>query len=231
MFSPAPVELDFSRKYDHQHAVHYLHKHQDGLARRVSHWRDQQLARQALELAGDPGVVLDLPCGAGRFWPLLAERQDRRILAADNSGDMIAIARRAQHPDIVARVRTFQTSAFDIDLDDETVDCVFSMRLLHHVAEPAHRLAMLREFHRVSRDTVIVSLWVDGNLKAWRRQRLERRRQAQLGGQANQNRFVIARETIEAEFRQAGFAIVGHGDFLPGYAMWRVYTLRKLAGS
>lgn len=230
MSSLAPVELDFSRKYDQQHAVHYLHKHQDGLARRVSHWRDQHLARQAMELAGDPGVVLDLPCGAGRFWPLLAERQDRRILAADNSGDMIAIARRAQHPDIVARVRTFQTSAFDIDLDDETVDCVFCMRLLHHVAEPAHRLAMLRELHRVSRDTVIVSLWVDGNFKAWRRQRLERLRQTQLGGQANQNRFVIAQATIEAEFRQAGFAIVGHGDFLPGYAMWRVYTLRKLAG-
>lgn len=229
MSSTAPVELEFSRKYDRDHALQYLHKHQDGLARRASHWRDQQLARQALKLAGDPAEVLDLPCGAGRFWPLLAERPDRHILAADNSDEMIAIARQAQPPEIVARVRTFQTSAFDIDLDDGTVDCVFCMRLLHHVADPAHRLAMLREFHRVSRDTVIVSLWVDGNYKAWQRRRLERRRQAQLGGLANQNRFVIARATIEAEFRQAGFAIVGHGDFLPGYAMWRVYTLRKLA--
>lgn len=229
MSSPSPVELEFSRKYDRDHAMQYLHKHQDGIARRLSNWRDQQLARQALQLAGDPGVVLDLPCGAGRFWPLLAEREDRRILAADNSGDMLAIARQAQAPAIVDRVRTFQTSAFAIDLDDDTVDSVFCMRLLHHVADPAHRLAMLREFHRVSRDTVIVSLWVDGNFKAWRRQQLERRRAAELGGLANQNRFVIPRETIEAEFRQAGFAIVGHSDFLPGYAMWRVYTLRKLA--
>jgi ubiquinone/menaquinone biosynthesis C-methylase UbiE len=223
------VELDFSRKYDQQHAQHYLHKHQDGVARRLSNWRDQSLARQALKLAGEPEVVLDLPCGAGRFWPLLAEREDRRILAADNSAEMIATARQAQSPAIVARVRTFQTSAFEIDLDAQTVDCVFCMRLLHHVADPAHRLAMLREFHRVSRDTVIVSLWVDGNLKAWRRRRLEQRRQMRLGGQANQNRFIVARETIEAEFRQAGFAIIGHQDFLPGYAMWRVYTLRKLA--
>lgn len=225
------IELDFSRKYDQQHAQHYLHKHQDGLARRLSNWRDQNLARQALKLAGEPEVVLDLPCGAGRFWPMLAEREDRRILAADNSAEMIATARRAQSPDVVARVRTFQTSAFDIDLDDQTVDCVFCMRLLHHVADPAHRLAMLREFHRVSRDTVIVSLWVDGNLKAWRRRRLEQRRQLQLGGQANQNRFIVARETIEAEFSLAGFAILGYKDFLPGYAMWRVYTLRKLAAA
>lgn len=223
------VELEFSRKYDQQHAQHYLEKHQDGIARRLSNWRDQNLARRALQLAGDPAVVLDLPCGAGRFWPMLAEREDRRILAADNSAEMIATACRAQSPEIVARVRTFQTSAFDIDLDDQTVDCIFCMRLLHHVADPAHRLAMLREFHRVSRDTVIVSLWVDGNLKAWRRRRLEERRARRDGTQANQNRFIVARASIEAEFRQAGFSILGHHDFLPGYAMWRVYTLRKQA--
>ncbi|KAB2925673.1 MAG: class I SAM-dependent methyltransferase [Dechloromonas sp.] len=222
-----PVELEFSRKYDHEHALQYLHKHQDGFARRLSNWRDQQLARHALALAGDPAEVLDLPCGAGRFWPLLAARGDRRILAADNSPEMIAIARQSQDPQIVARVHTFQTSAFAIDLADGAVDCVFCMRLLHHVADPAHRLAMLREFHRVSRDTLIVSLWVDGNLKAWRRRQLERRRQARIGGMANQNRYVVARETIEAEFGKAGFAILGYQDFLPGYAMWRVYTLRK----
>ncbi|HEX6736169.1 MAG TPA: class I SAM-dependent methyltransferase [Azonexus sp.] len=230
MSRPAPVELEFSRKYDQPHAVQYLHKHQDGLARRLSNWRDQRLARQALALAGEPQTVLELPCGAGRFWPLLAERAERVILAADNSPQMIAVARQAcavEAPQLLERVRTFQTSAFAIDLDDAAVDCVFCMRLLHHIAEPAHRLAMLREFHRVSRDTVIVSLWVDGNYKAWQRHRLERRRRHKLGGLANQNRFVVARTTIEAEFAQAGFAILGHRDFLPGYAMWRVYTLRK----
>ena len=85
---------------------------------------------------------------------------------------------------------------------------------------------MLREFHRVTRDTVIVSLWVDGNFKSWRRKRLEKRRAAR-GGNENQNRFVVARHTIEAEFAEAGFEIIGAQDFLPGYAMWRVYTLRK----
>ena len=68
----SPVELAFSQKYNHEHAQQYLQKHQDGLWRRLSHWRDEQLARRALTLAGDPGLVLDLPCGAGRFWPLLA---------------------------------------------------------------------------------------------------------------------------------------------------------------
>jgi len=39
----------------------------------------------------------------------------------------------------------------------------------------------------------------------------------------------VPRHVIEAEFRRAGFKIIGQQDFLPGYAMWRVYTLRKEA--
>lgn len=218
-----PIELEFSRKYDRQHAREYFNKHQDGLARRLSHWRDEQLAREALKLAGDPDLVLDLPCGAGRFWPLLAEQPNRMIFAADNSADMLATARASQPLHIVNRIETFRTSAFDIDMADNVVDSIFCMRLLHHIAAPAHRLAMLREFHRVTRDTLILSLWVDGNFKSWKRKRLERRRPAK----DNQNRFVVPRRQIEAEFAEAGFEIVGHRDFLPGYAMWRVYVLRK----
>lgn len=222
-----PVKLEFSEKYDYQHSLQYLHKHQAGLARQLSNWRDQALARQALKIAGDPAAVLDLPCGAGRFWPLLAEKADRTILAADNSADMIQVAMQAQPPEITARVNAFQTSAFAIDLNNDAVDCVFCMRLLHHIARPEHRLTILREFHRVSRDTVILSLWVDGNYKAWKRQRLEQRRAQRQADGGNNNRFVVARRVIEQEFAEAGFTVLAHQDFLPGYAMWRVYTLRK----
>ena len=77
--------------------------------------------------------------------------------------------------------------------------------------------------------SVIVSLWVDGNYKAWKRRRLEERRAAEGRATQNQNRFVVPRAVIEGEFRQAGFEIIGHLDFLPGYAMWRTYVLRKEA--
>ena len=109
MTKTPPVELEFSRKYDRSHSEQYLKKHHEGWARRLSHWRDEQVARHALRLADDPGLVLDLPCGAGRFWPLLAEAPHRVILAADNSADMLAVARASQPADVVARVRSFQT--------------------------------------------------------------------------------------------------------------------------
>ncbi|MDR2838062.1 MAG: class I SAM-dependent methyltransferase [Azonexus sp.] len=223
-----PVELEFSRKYDQEHAQYYLDKHRTGIACRLSNWLDQRVARRALQLAGNPREVLDLPCGAGRFWSLLCERPDRVILAADNSADMVAAAQAGQPPEVVARVKkAFQTSAFAIDLADGAVECVFCIRLLHHIESSEHRLTILREFHRVSRDTVILSLWVDGNYKAWKRRRNEERRAGKEGGGEHQNRYLVARQVIEDEFRQAGFAIVGHVDFLPGYAMWRTYVLRK----
>lgn len=223
----APIELAFSEKYDQAHAQQYLEKHQDGLARKLSHYRDQQLARRALTLVGEPNLVLDLPCGAGRFWPMLAEQPNRVILAADNSADMLNIAIASQPVHITERVRTFQTSAFAIDLPDNSVDSIFCMRLLHHIEDHSHRLALLKEFHRTTRDSVIISLWVDGNYKAWRRKKLEKQRLQEDPCYKSANRFVISQDTVEQEFIQAGFKIQTHLDFIPGYSMWRVYVLRK----
>ncbi|CAG8867074.1 hypothetical protein PS627_02357 [Pseudomonas fluorescens] len=223
----SPIKLEFSEKYDQQHAKEYFLKHQDGLARRLSHQRDEQMARRALALAGEPGLVLDLPCGAGRFWPLLAQKQNRVIIGADNSAAMLETACASQPPAIVERVRPLQTSAFAIDLPDNAVDSIFCMRLFHHIGDSAHRKTILDEFHRVSRDSVILSLWVDGNFKAWRRKKLERRRSARADQGNFQNRFVLPAATVEEEFVAAGFRIQERLDFLPFYAMWRVYLLRK----
>ena len=225
--SKASIKLAFSDKYDQEHSQQYLEKHQKGLARKLSNYRDQQLARRALALADQPNLVLDLPCGAGRFWSTLAEQPNRIILAADNSADMLATAMAAQPKQITKHVRTLQTSAFDINLPDNSVDSIFCMRLLHHIEESEHRLALLKEFHRTTRDSVIISLWVDGNYKALRRKALEKKRAQRGKAQENSNRFVINRATVEQEFIQAGFSIQTHLDFLTGYSMWRVYVLRK----
>ena len=207
----------------------YLPQHDQGLARKLSLWRDAQLARHALRDAGDPGLVLDLPSGSGRFWPVLAEHSNRVILAADPSTDRLAVAQSQSPAEVRGRIRTFQSSVFSIGLSANAVDCIFCMRQFHHVAESDLRMEILQEFHRVTRDTAIVALWVDGNLKAWRRKRQQRFRLAQGVVELPRNRFVVSRSTIESEFANAGFAIVDHHDFLPGYAMWRVYVLRKIA--
>ena len=216
-------KLEFSEKYSSEHARAYHAKHQAGLARRFSNWWEHRMARRALTLAGNPKSVLDLPCGAGRFWALLAEDPERELYAADNSENMVAVADHSHPSELRRRFKLFQTSAFAIDLPDGAVENIFCMRLLHHIAEPEHRLQIYREFHRVARDTVCLSLWVDGNFKAWRRKRLEARRY----DKSYRNRLVLERGLVEAEFRQAGFEVVGYVDFLPYYAMWRTYVLKR----
>jgi ubiquinone/menaquinone biosynthesis C-methylase UbiE len=213
---PSAIEREFARRYDQEHARVCLQPRPRGLAGRMAFWRDEQLVRNALKVAGEPGLILDVACGAGRFWSVLAEHTNRVILASDQSQDMLNHAQTHHSPSLLKRIKTFQSSAFNIGLSANAVDCIFCMQLFQHIANPEHRLAMLGEFHRVSRDTVIVAVRIGARFKG-RRTRAE--------GAAAQH--LASRVVVEAEFRQAGFSLLSHQDFLPGCARMRVYVLRK----
>jgi hypothetical protein len=97
------------------------------------------------------------------------------------------------------------------------------MRLLHHIGMPEDRSTILKEFSRVARGEILVSLWVDGNLQSSRRKKHEQKR----ARTSYQNRFIVPADQFEAEVTSdAGLEIVGHVDLLPGIFMWRTYVLR-----
>lgn len=223
MSSDSKIKLEFSEKYDLKHSLDYYKKHNKDMGRRLSNWREQNIARKALEIAGNPSSVLDIPCGAGRFWPLLSEMPDRNIYASDYSLSMVMVAKKLQDSFIVKRIPCFQASAFSISMKSDSIDSIFCMRLFHHIVDRENRMALLKEFKRVTRDTVCLSLWIDGNYKAWRRIRLEARRNRK----GYQNRFVANSNVIESEFIETGFEIIGRIDFARYYSMWRIYVLRK----
>lgn len=213
---PSAIELEFARRYDREHALVCLQSRPRGLGRRLSIWRDDQLVRNALKVAGEPGLILDVACGAGRYWPVLAEHANRVILASDPSRDMLNHAQTHHPQNLLQRIKTFQSSAFAIDLSANAVDCIFCMQLFQHIDSAEHRLAMLKEFHRVSRDTVIVAVRIDAYFKLRRR-----------GAEAAQPRQLPGKAEIEAQFLQVGLRLLSHQDFLPGCARMRVYVLRK----
>jgi len=218
--TPRP-EYEFSEKYDPAHARKYFYKHNTGFWRRLSNWRENAMARKALRLAGNPKSVLDLPCGTGRFWEMLAEDKERKLYVADNSEAMLETGLRLRPADIVKRIEGFQCSAFDIPKQDKFVESVFCMRFLHHIGDSNDRQAILREFRRIASDTVVLSLWVDGNYKARRRLPAE-----QQSSKRYQNRFVVPRQQIENDIAEAGLEVIAHVDFLKYYAMWRTYVCR-----
>ncbi|MNV80130.1 hypothetical protein D3C71_1737150 [compost metagenome] len=85
------------------------------------------------------------------------------------------------------------------------------MGLLQRVADSEQRLAILRELHRVSRDTLIVSLQLDGNYPFRRGPRPR----------------PISRGAIEEEIGRTGFEIVGRYGVWPGHSTSWIYVLRK----
>ncbi len=213
------AELTFSKKYTAVHAQTYFKKHHESVSRRLSHWREVQMARRALTVAGRPQSVLDIPCGTGRFWELLAEEPHRKIYAADLNANMFETGLKLRAPELIRRIEVFTASAFSIPKPDEFVECVFSIRLLHHIEKPEHRMSILREFKRVSSSTIIVSLWIDGNFRARRHVRKPRK----LG----HDRFVVPRSVLEEEFAKCGLRVLQRVDFLKFYSMWAAYVLQK----
>ncbi|AZF04314.1 class I SAM-dependent methyltransferase [Pseudomonas sp. R5-89-07] len=155
---PSSIETEFTERYDREHARVCGATRPLGLLQRLAAWRDARLVRHALKVAGEPGLILDLACGSGRFWPVLGEHVNRVILASDSSQDMLDHARTHHPAALLKRVKTFPGSAFSIGLSANAVDCIFCLELFRHVPNTEVRLALLREFHRVSRDTVIVSV-------------------------------------------------------------------------
>lgn len=217
---PSPIEIEFAEHYDREHARVCGDPRPPGLGRRLEAWRVKRMVRRALKVAGEPGLILDLSCGSGRFWPVLAEHDNRVILASDNSQEMLDHARTHHSPLLLKRIKTFQGSAFSIGLPANAVDCIFCMTLFRHVLSAEHRLALLQEFHRVSRDTVIVSVSSETDAQAV----ALTKGQQNTGGQGAAG----LRSQVESEFRQAGFQVLKFQEFLPGSAMWRIYVLRKV---
>ena len=205
------IEHEFAERYDREHAKVCLQAQPQGFVRRLALWREKRLVRRALKVAGEPGLVLDLACGAGRFWPVLAEHGNRVILASDSSQDMLNHAQTHHPASLLARIKLFQSSVFSIDISENAVDCIFCMQLFHHVRDSDHRLAILRELHRVSRDGLILSVTLG--------------RTAEQG--CDPLRIVVDKGEIEDQFERAGFSILKQYEVLPGCGMGSIYILRK----
>ena len=205
------IEHEFAERYDREHAKVCLQTQPQGFVRRLALWREKRLVRRALKVAGEPGLVLDLACGAGRFWPVLAQHANRVILACDSSQDMLDHAQTHHPASLLARIKLFQSSVFSIDISENAVDCIFCMQLFHHVRDSDHRLAILRELHRVSRDSLILSVPL-----------------GRPAGQGNDPQcIVVGKGEIETQFEQAGFSIFKQYEVLPGGGMGSIYILRK----
>lgn len=214
--------LPFEEKYSYQRALHYYHRHQAKPYRRLATWLERRMLAKALELAGSPKVVLDLPCGAGRFLSTILAAGAHHILAADLSEGMLQVAKEKSSPKVLAHTDFLKSNAGAIDLPDKSVDSICCMRLLHHIGIADYRATIYKELARVARETVCVSTWVNGNYRNYR----SSKKTKHITQHATQiNRHCFDAELQEQEFINAGFKMIGYVDMLKYYMPWRTYVL------
>jgi SAM-dependent methyltransferase len=155
--------------------------------------------RKALAATHGVRVILDLPCGTGRFTGALA-REGYEIVGSDISIEMLQKA--ADIPDgRQPNIRGYlQANAEALPLRDASLDCVVCIRFMMHV-DPATRVRMLREFHRVSRRWVVIDYRHKYTFRYVLTHTL-----GKLGfGRTPLSR--VSRADLEQEFRDAGFAV------------------------
>lgn len=182
-------------------------------------YAERNAARSARELrllqriwpgrAGE--TVLDLPCGAGRLFPLLSDTFDHEVVLADGALEMLRLARLLPilAPDPTARpaMARVRADALQMPFCDRAFDGVLMFRFLHHLTPEASRRA-IAEACRTARRFVVVSFFHPCSLhhvQRWLRQ---------LAG-GPRTRFAMRLQRVTAEFAQHGFVLHQSAAELP----------------
>jgi SAM-dependent methyltransferase len=120
--------------------------------------QEQEVFKEILSEFPSERRVLDVPFGTGRFVPFYLEKQ-MEIHGLDSSQDMVEVARRDLGADF-AHCKVEIADAMALPYEDEYFDMLVSFRFLSHIVSAVQARLILREFHRVCREHLIVQLRV-----------------------------------------------------------------------
>jgi ubiquinone/menaquinone biosynthesis C-methylase UbiE len=186
-----------SRLQDEERAAKYSDRFERGSRKRVDR-REQAAVGRIFGTLGEVKTVLDIPCGAGRFAATLGA-DGRKLIGIDVAAEVLVHARaRAKSANVEA---TFsQGDASKLSLEAQSVDCVFSNRLFHHILDRAERQKILKELHRVSRRFAVISFFDYHSFGVVRKLlKALKGRKPPYDGQPTLEQFTA--ETVEAGFR------------------------------
>jgi len=190
-----------------------------GLDQRLVHARETSLIRKMLDLSGvTEGLALDLPCGYGRFTPMLRAR-GFGVVGADLSVEMAGRTK-----ENAAGNGFFQTVAADagrLPFRTGVFSLVLSIRFFHHVHTPEGRAKILGEFSRVTNGFAVVSFYRANGLHVFQR-RLRR-----LFGKSRTNIKMLEPGVFEKAAAEAGFEVVRVKPLFRGLHAYHLALLRK----
>jgi ubiquinone/menaquinone biosynthesis C-methylase UbiE len=176
----------------------YATRFDAGARKRISS-RETRAAGRIIGSLPNCDSIVDIPCGAGRFVPVLTESA-RQVLCCDVSRQLLELAEERYRG-----LATFACGdATAIPLADASVDCVFCNRLLHHFSESEDRLRVMRELRRVTRRWAVISFF------DYHRGKVIRRVLRWLKGARKKAGERPTCEQFAAELEASGFVIERH---------------------
>jgi ubiquinone/menaquinone biosynthesis C-methylase UbiE len=161
--------------------------------------REEKIIKEWLVGLPAQALVLDVPCGTGRFIPLLISK-GFRYTGADFSRAMIQEAKQTagERPTVGFTNADVEFLPFR----SQAVDCVIIWRFLHHIGNAATRQAILREAARVARHKVLVSFHHPISFTHWRKLV----QQAVLGGEPRGH--AVSHWQLQKEGEAAGLRLI-----------------------
>ncbi|MCX6564944.1 MAG: class I SAM-dependent methyltransferase [Candidatus Aminicenantes bacterium] len=242
--------MSSSSKFTRTGVRDYEKRRYRGFDQRIVHAREMRLIRKMLALAeagcasradrvGQPGrrgrwLALDLPCGYGRFTPMLQERGfdvvsadlsfEMARRAAENAAELTKASGGRTPRDKSGPGTWFPALAANADclpFQAGVFDLVFSIRFFHHVHAPEDRAAILREFHRASSGYVVASFYRANGLHAVQR-RLRR-----FFGKSRTNIKMVGAGVFEKAAEEAGFEVVRVLPLFRGLHAYHLVLLKR----
>ena len=215
------MDMDrYSRTFqDPLRALVYREKFKNGLFRRWTHRKERSNLAAALEAAGlqeGQGLVLDVPCGTGR-WADLLGKAGKFYLGLDLSFPMLLICREW----IGDRRPVALASAWALPLPDGGADLVACIRLLHHVGEEERKRALVGELCRVARRALLVT-FLDGRSP---KQRIHRWKARLMGKPVR--RPAWNRKSLEEAARERGMTLVRYWTLSPWFSGQTLALFRR----
>jgi len=189
---------------------------------RYVHRREEAILRSYLKRAGGgPGLILDIPCGYGRFSPLLHEFSSG-VIGSDQSLSMVRHML-DQYPSSSNRVRGVVGDAVrGMPFKAEAFTGVVSIRLFQHLHERSLREAALREFARLSQRFVILSYYRRNALHSAQRRIRRRIKTTQT------TIHMVSHSEFLEDIHKAGLERVSEKAVLKGLHAHHYVLLRKL---
>lgn len=198
----------------------YERKRYHGLDQRLVDWRERRILSKIIKrIRENSSLVLDVPCGYGRFSRLFLEKSFS-LVSSDLSFYMVKRTKEK----IGQADRLFGVTADakeGLPFKDRIFRILFSMRFFHHVHQSKDRESILEEYYRVISGWVILSFYQKNALHF-----LQRKLRKKIKGSKTQIKMISRRE-FQKEVMQTGFTIIKLYPLFWGFHAHHIALLKK----